>query len=433
MIRRIQSSEYLKRYEKMLPSERQVYQDRVGQWLRDGGRRLTNLAGGFDARLQNVMTISVGWNDDACTAFEEGAKLLSACVGMSDTWLPELLYVKAAKRTIKQMVACLTKVTEKRGGEDGLDRTKPYGETKDEGRRTKDEGRKTKDEGQRTRDKGQGTKDKGQRTKDEGGGCGEMKTMVIGVPARPKHIDQYVYLLPAKTQEKAAMVRELLRELDVAREKARLLMGSPQANPSDMAAWAKKATQIDDKVRGIYQELDAEWAKLVESGKVVIDAFGNASVVEEPAAKPQGTVATQGSGETAAYGETKEEERKTKDEERRTKDEGQGTKEGKPEAELQGTVAESVEREETGVEREEMGVEREEKKEELTKEQKARRKELRKWLTDTRRGNGSTRATHVKKWKAAYQEYLLLDNDAAEDEKIAEAAKHYGIEIESEK
>ena len=250
-----------------------------------------------------------------------------------------------------------------------------------------------------------------------------MKTMVMGVPARPKHIDQYAYLLPAKTQEKAGMVRELLRELDVAREKARLLMGSSQAKPSDLAAWAKKATQIDDKVRGIYQELDAEWEKLVESGKVVIDAFGNASVVEELAAKPQGTVATQGSGETVAYEETKDEERKTKDEERKTKEE-------KPEAELQGTVAESVEREEKDEKREEKGEECEEQKEELTKEQKARRKELRKWLTDTRRGNGSTRATHVKKWKAAYQEYLLLDNDAAKDEKIAEAAKHYGIEIE---
>lgn len=381
MIRRIQSSEYLKRYEKMLPLERQVYKDRVGQWLRDGGRRLTNLAGGFDARLQNVMTISVGWNDDACTAFEEGAKLLSACVGMSDTWLPELLYVKAAKRTIKQMVACLTKVTEK-----------------DEGQGMKDKGQRTRDKGQGTKDEGRGAKDKEQRTKDRGGVCGEMKTMVMGVPARPKHIDQYAYLLPAKTQEKAAMVRELLRELDVAREKARLLMGSPQANPSDLAAWAKKATQIDDKVRGIYQELDAEWAKLVESGKVVIDAFGNASVVEEPAAKPQGTVA-----------ESVEREEK-----------------GVEREEM------SVEREEKSVEREEMGVEREEKKEELTKEQKARRKELRKWLTDTRRGNGSTRATHIKKWKAAYQEYLLLGNDAAKDEKIAEAAKHYGIEMKNE-
>ena len=408
MIRRIQSSEYLKRYEKMLPLERQVYQDRVGQWLRDGGRRLTNFAGGFDARLQNVMTISVGWNDDACTAFEEGAKLLSACVGISDTWLPELLYVKSAKRAIKQMVTCLTKVTAKQGGEDGLGRTKPYGETNSEER-------KTKDKEQGTKDKGQRAKDEEQSTKDNGGTFGETKA-VTSVTARPKHIDQYAYLLPVKTQEKAAMVRELLRDLDVAREKARLLMDSPQANPSDIAAWAKKATQMDDKVRGIYQELDAEWAKLVESGKVVIDAFGNASVVEEPAAKPQGTVAAQDSGETAAYGETKDEERKTKEE--------------KPEAELQETVAESVEREEKGVEREEMGVEREEKKEELTKEQKARRKELRRWLTDTRRGNGSTRATHVKKWKEAYQVYLLLDNDAAEDEKIAEAAKHYGIEIE---
>lgn len=446
MIRRIQNSEYLKRFEKMSVSERQVYYDRVGQWLRDGGRNLLALSKDFDARLQNVMTMCAGWNDVNCQNFEDGAKLLSACVGICDTWLPDLLYVKAAKRSIKQMITCLSDVMVKRDCDTRNVETKPYKEAQREKENIESGSDKEVKEAQKEKKEGH----------NEVKPYGEKEITATGIPVRPKHIDQYAYLLPVKTQEKAAMVRGLLRDLDVAREKARLLMGSPQANPSDMAAWAKKATQIDDKVRSIYQELDKEWAKLVESGKVVIDAFGNASVVEsverevesvkreernvereeesvereersvkreyEPAAEQQGTVATEettateGSGTTVAYGEREE-----------------------PSGEQQGTVAESEKREEGSVKREEpeeelQGTVAEEiEKEEITKEQKARRKELRKWLIDTRRGNGSTRATHVKKWKTAYQEYLLLNGGATDDGKIAEAAKHYGIEIESEK
>ena len=109
MVRKIQTGEYLKRYGNMTAAERQTYQDRVGQWLRSDGRMLLERADDFGSRLQNVMGVSVSWNDNECAAFEEGARLLSVLVGVSETWLPELLYAKSARRAIRQMVKCLKK------------------------------------------------------------------------------------------------------------------------------------------------------------------------------------------------------------------------------------------------------------------------------------------------------------------------------------
>ena len=65
----------------------------------------------------------------------------------------------------------------------------------------------------------------------------------------------------------------------------------------------------------------------------------------------------------------------------------------------------------------------------LTSEQRLRRRELRKWLTDTRRGNGDTREEHVIKWKEYFKEYLTLEpkEKALADQKIIEAMKHYDI------
>ena len=68
---------------------------------------------------------------------------------------------------------------------------------------------------------------------------------------------------------------------------------------------------------------------------------------------------------------------------------------------------------------------------ELTSEQRARRRDLRKWLVDTRRGNGAGREERVKQWYENFREYLTLEGDAAfKDEKILEAIKHYGIDME---
>ena len=181
-------------------------------------------------------------------------------------------------------------------------------------------------------------------------------------PVRPKHIDQYVHLLPQKTQERAAQVKTMLMDLDEAREKARLLMEAGEHSDA-IELWARKATRLDSAVKSIYRELDSEWDKLVGQGRVVVDDLGIAHVVES-------------------------EESRVKSEE---SDAAQ----------------------------------------ELTSEQKHRRRELRKFLTDTRRGNGKTREEHVGKWQEAWKEYLTLEpkEAALKDEKILEAMKHYGIEV----
>ena len=103
MIQKISTNEYLKRFDNMTAAEKRLMIDRVGQWLRGNGRLLLVRANDPMARLQNVMQVSVGWNDAECQAWMEGVKLLTAFVVGRDTWLPDMIYSKAAKRTIKKI------------------------------------------------------------------------------------------------------------------------------------------------------------------------------------------------------------------------------------------------------------------------------------------------------------------------------------------
>ena len=55
---------------------------------------------------------------------------------------------------------------------------------------------------------------------------------------------------------------------------------------------------------------------------------------------------------------------------------------------------------------------------------------LRKWLVDTRYGNGDTRSEYVKRWKENFKQYAALEGETAfEDEKMLAAAEHYGIDL----
>lgn len=367
MVRKIQSDEYLKRYDKMTLAERQAYKDRVGQWLRSGGRLLSVRAADFDARLQNVLMVSISWNDAECQAFEEGAHLLSALVNSADTWLPDLLYIKAAKRAINNMIRALSSISfiDTKGAGAPVNQ-KPKEEPSGKARKEAEAGGggyiPTGKPAGTVADTKAGTV----AVTSAGKKPVEKPTVTVtAVPPRPKHIDQYVHLLPAKTQERAAQVKDLLRELDNAREKARLLMDSVQASPDDRAAWAKKATACDNAVRSIYKELDAEWDKLVKAGRVVVDDFGNARVV--PDGEPSDTVAEQ-------------------------------------------------------------------EKPELTSEQKHRRRDLRKWLIDIRRGaEGKAREKRIEQWKVNIREYLTLEplETALKDEKLVAAAEHFGVDIKA--
>ena len=270
MIRKISSSDYLKRLDNMNGEERQVYRERVGKWLRDKKTLAVMLRSVEpNAQLQNVPQCSTGWNDAECQAFDEGAVLLTAVVHQAETWLPDMLYEKSAKRCIRRMHEILKGVCESEAMDIAVKEGKKIAEKKEPAENKPAVKTTVKMGGANTvAPDAKSTTVTQEPPKD------------MTVPPRPRHIDQYVHLLPQKTQEHAAQVKQLYDELDLAREKMRLLMDDKTASPADREAWAKKATNLDNRLQKIFSELDREWNKLVEKGRVVVDDLGNARVVE---------------------------------------------------------------------------------------------------------------------------------------------------------
>ena len=373
MIKKITTGEYLKPYGDMTDVEREAYRKRVGEWLRTDGERLLSMTDRPMAKAQNLMMMSGRWTKEDCEAAHEGAVLLTALMAVTETWLPSQLWVKSAWRAIRQINSVLSEVKVEKLKVKNEDGDGKFLQTKVQRAQTKAQTKSTDKQGGKpsqtqiavqTKADAMQTTPSGKPT-----GAGEAQGNPAGkptgalVPARPKHIDQYAYLLPKGTQERAGAVRGLLRELDETREKMRLLMDDVNAKPDARAAWARKATKIDATLKGIYRELDAEWEKLVKSGRVTVDALGNASVGPLP-----------------------------------------------QNSEAQDTVAE------------------------LTSEQKARRRELRKWLIDLRRGKeGEARERRIEQWKVNWKEYMTLEplEAALKDEKVVAAAAHFGVDINS--
>lgn len=384
MIKKLTTGEYLKDYRTMTAQEREAYRKMVGEWLRSSGERLLALTDRPMARAQNLMSMSARWTKEDCEAAHEGAVLLTALMAVTETWLPSQLWVKSAWRAVRQISSVLSEVkNEKPKVKNGAGAQGEVGPNTQNTRSTRNTQSNQKAEravaalapkGRLPKQEPQGALQAQGRTQGNPAteSTGTLPAAVSAplptgkphgtlIPARPKHIDQYVYLLPKGTQERAGAVRGLLRELDEAREKMRLLMEDAQAKPDARAAWARKATRIDATLKGIYRELDAEWEKLVKSGRITVDALGNANVAPSP-----------------------------------------------QNGEAQDTVAE------------------------LTSEQKARRRELRKWLIDLRRGKeGKAREKRIEQWKENWKEYLMLEplEAALKDEKVVAAAAHFGISL----
>lgn len=392
MIQKIQNGEYLKRLDNMTAEEREEYLNRVGEWCKKDASILVSVSRNGMASFQNVLQLSAGWNDAECKAWTDGVKLLTALVAMKDTWLPDMLYVKAAKRATRKVVELLngvqgssvqgSSVQGSRGEEtnlNGIDvkSVVPLPVVESEFLYTEEKKRQIIKKFQAA-NIGASNGIVG-----EGNQNGEKKVMgeehsPQPIPVRPKHIDQYVHLLPPKTQDKAAMVRGLLRDMDVARENARRLMDAGEQGDK-VAQWAKTATKLDEKVKKIYLELDAEWEKLVTSGKVTVDDFGNAHVVE-PATEVAGTEQKEGKEETEG--------------------------EEAPKARKPGRPA---------LTEEEKAARQAEKDEE-------RREYLKKWLRDTRTKPSEERK---KMWKKNCEELVKLGGKVTES--IRKAGEFYGV------
>lgn len=371
MIKKIKRDEYLERYEAMSDEERKDYQKRVGEWLGDGGRWLIELTERPMAKSQNIVLLSARWKEKEVGAFAEGAQLLTALVGVAETWLPTQLYAKSAYRAVRQMVGCLEGQTET------LPRPLPVKEGSDY---TNGGDGRDGMSGQRMKE-ALGTKTPSAKptgTVTEAVAAPSLTGKAGGVAlVRPRHIDQYVHLLPEATQKRAAMYGELMRDFDLSREKLRIVMDDPQASDRDREEWAKRVSKLDGQIGAIRRELDREWEKVAASGRVVVDELGMAHLL------PVGEATGTGSFPAVA-GLT------------------DGTALAAPTTD--------------------------EKADDLR-----RAAQLRKWLIDTRYGNkgAEKRAKYQEKWREKYREMVRLGGMEAVTEKVREAAKHYEIDLDS--
>lgn len=345
MIKKLTANDYLTPFQNMSIVEQRMYLQKVKDWNDKSAPMILRHSVDADAVFQNILQCSAAWNDSEQQALADGLKLLTALAKTEGSWLPEAAYVKSSGRTIRWMVKTLLNVAT-------CNTTPELANVKKEKTATTDAAEADK-----------------------------PIQPTTTIPIRPKHIDQYVHLLPRKTQERAAGVKDLLEQIDFARENARLLMNDENSLPADRAKWAKMASDCDKEVRKIYKELDREWEKLVKSNRVVEDELGNVRII--PANQTNGTKQLAESGEQLSdLPLTGENEQLT-------------------------------------------GGETTQQPNKLNL-----RRQLRKWLVDTRRGNGNTREEHIKKWVANYKEYLTIEGpEAAKDSKIAAAADHYGISI----
>ena len=369
MIKKILVRDYLKGYGDMTAEERKAFVGRVGEWLTQDGTRLLTMTDRPMARSQSLMTITTRWTAEDAKAVTDGIMLMSAMVAVVDTWLPTQIYMKSAYRAIRQVVSVLSEVkSEELRVKNLLPQALPTSVGSVASPGSKRQG---------------GDVIATQQTMKEHQpipAVAPTRSLSVirhqpsngMVPARPKHIDQYVHLLPKATQERASQYGDLMRQLGEARDNMQLLMDDDHASAKSREQWAKQATKIDKKIRALKEELDREWEKVAESGRVVIDGLGMAHLV--PTSQCDAAQNGDGSQPSAISHQPSD----------------------------------------------------------LSSEQKKRRRDLRKWLIDLRRGKeGKDREKRIEQWRVNWQEYLTLEpkEKALEDEKILEAAKHFGIDI----
>lgn len=291
----------MKRVASMTEVERLNLAKRVGEWLEAAPKLLQPCADAPLARMQSVMQVGGGWNDAEQEAFMEGVRLLTPFMAIADTWLPTMIYTKAARRCIFNMIEVLR-------GNVGKLRIVPQS-VPDRVASPKPEKTQAKDLQTQlspkqalpinTTTSTQPT-DKSEKkvgrppkmTKEEeekalypnlfAPNANKLENNPTSLPIipRPKHIDQYVYLLPEKTQRHAAQYGPLMRELEQARSNMKLLIDDPHAKPSERERWAKTAVKVDNQIAAIRRELDAGWANLVDTGRVIIDDMGMAHIID---------------------------------------------------------------------------------------------------------------------------------------------------------
>lgn len=289
MIRQIQANEYMKRVASMTEAERLDLAKRVGEWLSSSAKLLIPHTNDPLARMQNVMQMGAAWDDRTQDAFNEGVRLLTPFVAIADTWLPTMIYTKAARRCIFNMIEVLrTHAPKLKATPQSVPdrvpsqkpRQKPQAPEPTEKPQNPSTTQKRKPGRPRklTKEEEQAALTPNLFAPNANKSANEATSSPV-IP-RPKHIDQYVYLLPERTQIHAAQYGPLMRELEQARSNMKLLIDDPHAKPSERERWAKTAVKTDNQIAAIRRELDAGWANLVDTGRVMVDDMGMAHIID---------------------------------------------------------------------------------------------------------------------------------------------------------
>lgn len=298
----------MKRVASMTEVERLDLAKRVGEWLEAAPKLLQPCADAPLARMQSVMQVGGGWNDAEQEAFMEGVRLLTPFMAIADTWLPTMIYTKAARRCILNMIDVLRTHAPKlkatpQSVPDRVASPKPNTPTQTTTPITPATPVKEPKGKQETHNPSPITPNSKKRgrpcklTKEEEQAAlsnnlfapneNKVANEAISSPVipRPKHIDQYVYLLPERTQIRAAQYGILMRELEQARSNMKLLIDDPHAKPSERERWAKTAVKVDNQIAALRRELDAGWANLVDTGHVIVDDMGMAHIIDPETGK----------------------------------------------------------------------------------------------------------------------------------------------------
>ena len=405
MIQRIRPSEYLTDIRTMTDGERKDYLKRVGEWLAGSGRRLMQMTDRPMALSQNVVQLSVRWTADECRMFRDGTLLLTALVKTCDTWLPAQLYARSANRAVNKVCHELAEVSgfkfQVSGKADAKIQTPPLAPPLDgRGAATalqprgakqnpaamqnptakQSQGAKQSPEAKRanhaTASQPQGT------PLSSRGGAGEESqpetlnlkpgTGGTAVP-RPDHISQYIHLLPEATQERAKDYGSLMRQMEEAHANLALVADDPKASDTVRKMWAKKVSDLDKQIGSLRRELDAEWEKVVKTGRVVMDDLGMAHVL--------------------AGGEQVSSDK----------------------LQVPGADGNDLKHETLN----------------LKPEDKAKLKSLRSWLRDTRgpKEAGEKRDAYVARWTEKYREMIALGGPDTVTDAVRKAAELYGIDL----
>ena len=226
MIRQIQANEYMKRVASMTEAERLDLAKRVGEWLSSSAKLLIPHTNDPLARMHNVMQMGAAWDDRTQDAFNEGVRLLTPFVAIADTWLPTMIYTKAARRCIFNMIEVLrTHAPKLKATPQSVPDRVPSQKPRQKPQTPEPTANPQNPSTTQKRKPGRPRK----LTKEEEQAAltpnlfapNENKsangTISSPVVPRPKHIDQYVYLLPERTQIRAAQYGPLMRELEQAR------------------------------------------------------------------------------------------------------------------------------------------------------------------------------------------------------------------------